>query len=285
MQSLVNRQVSIQSERTIPLGAIKFVSASALKDDWFSLGVSSPQQADPLINCVFKTEFFTQLKMIMPGGFNLKIAEMIEYNKKPGKPSTVKAIKDPSVSRDDFYKSGAIHTGPGEPPNSISKRTPKPKQVAGKPITSGKLLRPGGPGGAPGKLSSRSGSSRPIPQPPPAQQSPAQARSVPTQPKIVPQVASSQSRPIPQPPAAVNGISHNRNESGSSGVRAPPPPPPAAPSAIQKDTYKALYDFSGQSGIELTITRDEIVEIVRKESNGKTLPALAYSQVRNTPSC
>ncbi|KAL9053984.1 MAG: hypothetical protein Q9206_003719 [Seirophora lacunosa] len=285
VQSLVNRQVSIQSERTIPLGAIKFVSASTLKDDWFSLGVSSPPQADPLINCVFKTEFFTQLKMIMPGGFNLKIAEMIEYNKKPGKPSTVKAVKDPSVPRDDFYKSGAIHTGPGEPPNSISKRTPKPKQVAGKPITSGKLLRPGGPGGAPGKLSSRSGSSRPIPQPPPAQRSPAQARSVPAQPKAVPQVANSQSRPIPQPPAAVNGISHNRNESGPSGVRAPPPPPPAAPSAIQKDTYKALYDFSGQSGIELTITRDEIVEIVRKESNGKTLPALAYSLVRNTPSC
>ncbi|KAL9012596.1 MAG: hypothetical protein Q9173_002656, partial [Seirophora scorigena] len=278
VQSLVNRQVSLQSERTIPLGAIKFVSASALKDDWFSLGVSSPQQADPLINCVFKTEFFTQLKMIMPGGFNLKIAEMIEYNKKPGKPSTVKAIKDPSVPRDDFYKSGAIHTGPGEPPNSVSKRAPKAKQVAGKPITSGKLLRPGGPGGAPGKLSSRSGSSRPIPQPPPAQRSPAQARSVPAQPKSVPQVANSQSRPIPQPPAAVNGISHNRSESGSSGVRAPPPPPPAAPSAIQKDTYKALYDFSGQSGIELTITRDEIVEIVRKESNGRTLPALAYSQ-------
>ncbi|KAI4190877.1 MAG: hypothetical protein L6R41_000478, partial [Letrouitia leprolyta] len=84
--------------------------------------------------------------MVMPGGSNLKISEMIEYNKKPGKPSTVKAIKDPSVPRDDYYKSGSIHTGPGEPPNSVSKRTPKPKQVAGKPITTGKLLRPGGPG-------------------------------------------------------------------------------------------------------------------------------------------
>jgi len=72
---MVNRQLSIQSERTIPLGAIKYVSTSILKDDWFSLGVGSPQEPDPLINCVFKTEFFTLLKMAMPGGFNLKIAE------------------------------------------------------------------------------------------------------------------------------------------------------------------------------------------------------------------
>ncbi|KAL8700696.1 MAG: hypothetical protein Q9224_000844 [Gallowayella concinna] len=272
LQSLVNRQVSIQAERTIPLGALKFISTSSLKDDWFSLGVSSPQEADPLINCVFKTEFFTQLKMAMPGGPPLKISEVIEYNKKPGKPSTVKTIKDPSVPRDDYYKSGTIHTGPGEPPNSVSKRTPKPKQVAGKPITSGKLLRPGGPGGAPGKLSSRPTSSRPIPQPPPSQRNMPQSRPVPAQPKQVPQAATPQPRPVPQPLAAVNGASHGRNDSASSITRAPPPPPPpppaAAPPAVQKDTYKALYEFPGQSEIELTVAKDEVIEVIRKEPNG-----------------
>lgn len=266
----MNRQVSIQSERTIPLGAIKYVSTSSLKDDWFSLGVSSPQEADPLISCVFKTEFFTQLKMAMPGGPNLKISDVIEYNKKPGKPSTVKTIKDPTVPRDDYYKSGTIHTGPGEPPNSVSKRTPKPKQVAGKPITSGKLLRPGGPGGAPGKLSSRPTSSRPVPHPAPSQRDPPQARATSVQPRQVPQAAPSQPRPVPQPLAAVNGASHSRNDSASSITRAPPPPPPppAAPPTLQKDTYKALYDFPGQSEIELTIAKDEIIEVVRKEPNG-----------------
>ena len=59
----------------MPLGAIKFVGTSTLKDDWFSLGVSSPQEPDPLVSCVFKTEFFTQLKNAMPGGLNLRIAE------------------------------------------------------------------------------------------------------------------------------------------------------------------------------------------------------------------
>jgi len=68
VQTLVNRQLQISSERTVPLGAIKYVGTSNLKDDWFSLGISSPQEPDPLINCVFKTEFFTQLKKAIPGG-------------------------------------------------------------------------------------------------------------------------------------------------------------------------------------------------------------------------
>ncbi len=75
LYAMVNGQLSISSERTIPLGAIKYVSTSTLKDDWFSLGVSSPQEADPLLNCVFKTEFFLHLKMSMPGGLNLQIAD------------------------------------------------------------------------------------------------------------------------------------------------------------------------------------------------------------------
>ena len=76
VSELVNRQLSIRSERTIPLGAIKYVGASTLKDDWFSLGVGSPQEPDPLFNCVFKNEFFTHLKQAIPGGgLNLRIAE------------------------------------------------------------------------------------------------------------------------------------------------------------------------------------------------------------------
>jgi myosin I len=74
-QVLVNRQVQIQAERTIPVGAIKFISASTLKDDWFSIGVGAPQEPDPLVNCVFKTEFFTHLTNVLRGSLNLKIAD------------------------------------------------------------------------------------------------------------------------------------------------------------------------------------------------------------------
>ena len=278
-----NRQLSISSERTIPLGAIKFVSTSTLKDDWFSLGVSSPQEPDPLINCVFKTEFFTHLKRIIPGGLNLKIADSIEYNKKPGKPSVVKVVKDTTVLRDDLYKSGTIHTGQGEPPNSVSKRTPKGKPKAGKPITQGKLLRPGGPGGGPSKLAPklapRPAAARPVPQPMPSQ--PSQSRITPAQTpsgRTIPQPAASQPRAVSQPSAAINGISHGRSDSAG---RAPPPPPPAAPPAIKKDLYKALYDFTGQSANELhQITKDEVIEILQKADNG-LFPPLTNS-VPNT---
>lgn len=179
----------------------------------------------------------------------------------------MKAVKDSTVARDDLYKSGTIHTSQGEPPNSVSRPTPKGKPKPAKPVTQGKLLRPGGPGGGPSKLSSRPAAARPVAQPMPSQSQ--QFRPTPAQtPRAVPQPAASQSRPVPQPLAAVNGIGHGRADSASSVNRAPPPPPPAAPPAAKKDTYKALYDFSGQSPNELTLHKDEIIEVLQKESNG-----------------
>jgi myosin-1 len=74
-QVMVNRQVQIQAERTIPMGALKFISCSTLKDDWFSIGAGSPTEPDPLVNCVFKTEFFTHLTNILRGSVTLKIGD------------------------------------------------------------------------------------------------------------------------------------------------------------------------------------------------------------------
>jgi myosin-1 len=61
--------------------------------------------------------------------------------------------------------------------------------------------------------------------------------------------------------------------------RAPPPPPPAAPPATKKDTYRALYDFAGQSEIELTLSKDEIIEVLKKEGNGTYLLTLSIHTV------
>ncbi|MCJ1306590.1 class II myosin [Agyrium rufum] len=254
VQTLLGRQIQISSERTIPVGAIKYIGASKLKDDWFSLGVGSPQEPDPLINCVFKVEFFTQLRKAMPGGVNLKIADVIEYNKKPGKPATIKVVKDSTVPRDDLYKSGTIHTGPGESPNSVSRPTPKPKQVAAKPITTGKLLRPGGPKGAPAK-SRLAAASRPVPQPRPIPQ---------------PAAVAAESRLVPQPAAAVNGFGHARNDSATRVPPPPPPPPPAVapPAAAKQNIYRVLYDFNGQSGAEMSLKEGQLLEVLKQEGNG-----------------
>jgi myosin-1 len=173
----------------------------------------------------------------------------------------VKAVKDPAAGAVDNYKSSTIHTSAGEPPSSVSKPTPRAKQVAARPVTKGKLLRPGGPGGGPSKLSAAARKPAPAPQP---------------LPQSTPQPAA-QSRIVPQPVAAVTAAvaAHSRNESTSS-VRAPPPPPPAAPPAAaaapKKPTAKVLYDFSSDRANELTIRTGEIVQIVSKEGNGMLFP-------------
>lgn len=250
VQNIVNNALVISSERTIPVGAVRYISTSTLRDDWFALGVGSPQEADPLLNCVFKTEFFLQFKTVAVGGFNLRIGDSIEYNKKPGKAAVVKVMKDPAIPRDDMYKSGTIHVGQGESPSSVSRPTPRGKAVA-KPITSGKLLRPGGPGGGQSRVASR----------------PRPAASVTRRP--VPTPAA-----VERPVAQVNGVgAHARNESASSisSYRAPPPPPPpAAPPArvSDKPQVKVKYDFSSPNSNELDISTGQILDVLRKEGNG-----------------
>lgn len=255
-QMLVNKQPSIVAERSIPLGSIKFVGTSTCRDDWFSLGVGSPQEADPLLNCVLKTELFTHMQLAMPGGFNIKINDSIEYAKKPGKMQIIKVLKD-STLREDFYKSGAIHTSQGEPSNSVSKPLPKPKPVAAKPFTSGKMVRRGGPGGGPSKLSSTTRNTQPVMRP---------ATTVP------------QAKTVPQPPAAMAIPNHTRNTSSVSSGRAVPPPPPPPPAmtpaakSIKGPIYKALYDFAGQTATEITMKKGDRLVIKQKETNGKLAP-------------
>lgn len=253
-QTIANNQLQIVIERSIPLGAIKFISSSTARDDWFSLGVGSPQEPDPLLNTLLKTELFTQMQRVMPGGFNLKLGETIEYAKKPNKMQQVKVLKD-SPSPVDFYKSGAVHTQPGEPSNSLSRPLPKAKPVPPRPITRGKLIRPGGPNGRPARNTT---SRTPMPRP----------GGGPSAAAATPRAAP---KPAPRPiPAPVTIPSHTRNSSSvsSSASRPPPPPPAAAPPAKAKIMAKVLYDFAGTKENELSIKTGQMIEIIQKENNG-----------------
>ena len=170
-------------------------------------------------------------------------------------------IKDPTVARDDLYKSGTIHTGQGEPPNLVSKPTPRGKAVASRPITKGKLLRPGGPGGAPGKLSSAtkapSMGSRPVSQARASIQNPSSLQQS-THTQNTPSILSNQQTPKP----SLNG------NTPRAAPPPPPPAPPAAPPAPAEPTYKALYDFAGQTSGELSLQKGEIILVTQKENNG-----------------
>ncbi|KAF4974726.1 hypothetical protein FZEAL_8396 [Fusarium zealandicum] len=273
-QMFVNNQPSISVEKSVPLGAIKFIGASSARDDWFSLGIGSPQEADPLMNCVFKTEMFTQMQRVMPGGFNLKVGDTIEYAKKPGKMQQVKVLKDSQLPV-DYYKSGGVHTRPGESPSSVSRPTPKGKPVPPRPITRGKLIKPGGPNGRPSRATGnraakpRPGAgSRTVPPPPAAVATPAAVPAAASQgpPSIAHRPVSTGAQ---APPANKPLPSHNRD---ASATRAPPPPPPPAaparPPSPPKVMAKALYDFAGQRENELTITAGQLMEIVQKANNG-----------------
>ncbi|PFH55566.1 hypothetical protein XA68_18031 [Ophiocordyceps unilateralis] len=264
VQLLVEGQPQTSVERVIPLSSIKYIGVSTCQDDWFSLGVGSPQDSDPLLNCVFKTELFTQMQRVMPGGLDLKIGPAIEYAKKPGKVQQVKVLKD-SQQQADYYKSGAIHTRQGEAPNSGSRPMPKGKPVPPRPITRGKLIKPGGPGGLGAQ------STRPVggltSQPSPGAGAARTAASSAT--------ATSQ----PSAASAAASASRPRNQSGAGGAnRDPPPPLPAAPSSRSKVTAKVLYDFSSQRENELSIRVGDMVEIVQKESNGWWLAKNAQGQ-------
>ncbi|KAB8596068.1 hypothetical protein FH972_025779 [Carpinus fangiana] len=265
-QALVNRQLVISAERTIPIGALKFVSISKFNDDWMAFGVGSAQEPDPLITCVLKTEFLTHLTKASRGTCQIQVGEAVQYAKKPGKMVTVKVVRDPTQPRpENEYKSSTIHAGPGESPNSVSRPTPRGRQIAAKPITKGKLLRAGGPGGGPSKLASR-----PAPQQRPVPSNKVQQQ----QPAAVPQP-----RAVPQPLAtaaassALNG--HQRDvstSSAASSARAPPPPPPPPAAAPAKKptepTYKAVYEFNGQTSNEMSLKKDEIILVTNKEANG-----------------
>jgi len=262
-QHLVNKQVQVQIEKAIPLGAIKFIGASTCRDDWFSLGVGSPQEADPLLNCVLKTELFTRMHANMPGGFNLKIAESIEYARKPNKMQLVKVLKD-SPTPADFYKSGAIHTQQGEPPSSVSRPLPKGKTIPAKPFTKGRLIKPGGPGGRPSRITNTSNrNTTPVSRGPAA----SQGRSVPQPPPVIQQS-------IPMAP------SHTRNTSSTHSARVvPPPPPPAPPAAPREPQYRVLYDFAGQSANEITLKKDDLISVIQKENNGTSHLILPIKKV------
>jgi len=303
-QALVNRSVQILAERTIPIGAIKFVGLSNLRDDWFSLGVGAPSEPDPLVSCVFKTEFITQLRRALGNSVDLRFGDAIQYNKKPGKLASVKVVRDPTIPRDDQYKSSTIHVGPGEPANSTSRPTPKGKQVAAKPITSGKLLKAGGPGGQMGKLSQAARQqpratpqSRPLPgggqttsirQNMPAELSNGYSPQEQQQQQQLP--FSPQQQQVPRPQQQLQQQLQQQqtrilpvSTSSNSISRVPPPPPPPPPSTSaaslmppREPTFKALYDFAGSSSGEMSLNTGDILHITQKEDNGQSYSSFTF---------
>ncbi|RKF73816.1 Myosin-1 [Golovinomyces cichoracearum] len=275
-QQILNKQVQISIERSISLGSIKFVGISACRDDWFSLGIGSPQEADPLLNCVLQTELLTHMQRVIPGGINIKIGDSIEYAKKPNKIQKIKVLKDSTTGK-DFYKSGAIHTSQGEPPNSVSRPLPKGKPVPAKPLTKGRPTRSGNQSSRTLKVSNPKRNTKPVSQ---SFGSDSPIQNIPKPP------ANKSKPPVNLPKSPDVTINLNQEKAIPSQVsehtvsRPPPPPPPPVQSAraAEQCQYRVLYDFTAQTKNEISIKKDEILTIIQQENNGWWLAKNASGQ-------
>jgi len=156
---------------------------------------------------------------------------MVEYAKKKEKKAKITFQKDEAIPRDDVYKSHTVRVASGEPASSVSRPIPKRKPGTVRPITSGKLLKKGGP-------SSSSSAARPKPKPKPAV------------------------TPAAKPVQTKSAVQHS-----AASVPPPPPRPVPSPKTPSNPMYRAKFAFEGQEG-EMTLQKDDVVELVRKDDDG-----------------
>ncbi|KAK9468875.1 P-loop containing nucleoside triphosphate hydrolase protein [Lipomyces arxii] len=289
-ETIINRQLVIATERTIAINQIQHISMSNLRDDWFAVGTTSSQEADPLLWCVFKTELVTRLKMILPN-LNLRIGPTIEYNKKPGKNATVKFQKDPSVPRDDIYKSSIVRVPPGDAASSISRPTPRRKGVAAAPAARRQAPVAYNPTPAAQPVAQQPAAARPVPAAPvrntatnghyqqpqatPARNGTSDAVSAAVAATNAHAQPVAHTRPVSQKPVAARPIAvkpvQAANRASTTAAKPPPPRPPpqvTQPPPPAEPTFKALFDFQAQGANQLSIRKDEIVIVVNMEGNG-----------------
>lgn len=163
-------------------------------------------------------------------------------------------MKDDRV-KTESYKSHVVTTPSGEPANSPSWPVAERKPVAARPITSGKLIKRGGP-----SASNQTHGRRP----------PAAAST----PRVVPVVNAAVSNQRASVQAPVRSPTVSAGSSPAPVKRQAPPPPPPAPVAESpppppaKPMYKAIYNFVSEDSGEVSFVKDDLMEILEKDENG-----------------
>lgn len=276
-------------ERKINTSAITSVGLSNLRDDWMAVNVGHSEEPDPVLSCIFKTELVTHLVQQSNGLITVNIGPLVQFRKKKDKMATIKFQKDETIQKLDVYKSHTVSVASGLPANSVSAPVPKKKPGVVRPITSGKLLRKGGPSDNKPKPQARPiPQSRPLPggsnarapgmgavpgPPPPPPVSSSRPGFVPPPPP--PPVASSRpgfAPPPPPPPAPGQALksapAFNRAPAVAPANASPPPrkpPPKQQPDVIR---YKVVCAFETEEDGEIPLSMGDLVEVVQEEENG-----------------
>lgn len=242
---LVNKQPTTMLERKVPLASIAQVSMSQLRDDWIVINTRGQDpEGDLVLHCYLKTELAARLSRQTRGNVRVNVSNALDYAKKKGKRAQISFKKDEMIRRDDEYKSHVVSVPSGEPMGSLSRPPARRKPGVVRPVTTGKLLKAGGPS-----------------NPNRAKQA---ARARPT-PKAARPLPSSNGSAAPAVAAAPAAGMH----------RAPPAPPAAEPEEDEEEDgpsvpmYKALYDFAASSAGEMSLTAGEVLEVEQQADNGK----------------
>ena len=235
-----------------------------LRDDWLAINAAASEDGDPVISCIFKTEFITQLQQLTNGGVTVLVGPTVEYAKKKDKKANIKFIKDESIQRNDVYKSHEVHVPSGENPERGSNPPVKgkarpPTQKSNKPAVGARAAaKPRSIAKPQPTAQALPNGNMPAPPPaPPALGGPTNATrttripAAPQIPAIIPLRASAAptataTRAPPKPPAH----------------KAAPPPPPAvssdSPSEIFLQSLVLTWDFRhllDRNGKSYTILR------------------------------
>ncbi|TIA85954.1 hypothetical protein E3P99_03844 [Wallemia hederae] len=245
-------------ERKILVGAIKGASLSNLQDDFIVLNLGPTEEGDPILIVKFKTELVTQINRVAGGTVTVSAGPTIDYTKKKDKKAQIKAVKgDTSAVKPQEkiggagYKSHTITIGAGEPASSVSRppvpRKPRPAKLATK---RGAPRSSAAPRSVPLPSGGRPALSTPVPTP--------AARTTPPVPAVHASKQAATPRTMPPAPAQ------------APAPAAPPRPPatPARPASPEKELWKSVHPFDTQESGELSLGKDEIVEVMNQDPSG-----------------
>lgn len=251
-------------ERTVDLGAIKEVSVSPYRDDWFFVHTQSNETSDLMLNTIFKTELLALL------GRPVRVNNTIQYMKKPGKRASVKFVKDrPQTELFDVYKSSTVHTAPGLPgntPREVGSSTPAQVQPRAArpapPASRGRGVPPMSGGTA------KTGPQYEKERQRAEQQAQQQRQQQHAQPQRPQQTQQTQQQHIPQQTQQHIQPQPVHAQPARAQPVQPPPPPPPPPAAQQA---RALFAFAGTNPNEMPLKLGEVINIEQDSGNGWTL--------------
>lgn len=301
----VQNQVQTTLERKIPLVTIRSVGLSNLRDDWMALNTTSQEEGDPLISCVFKTEFLVHLQQRTNGAVQINIGPtcvsrsscrclsaadlFASYSQHP-------VLEEEGQDGDNLVQEGRVYparrrlqvvdrqrslgSASNEPVRPALRSQAEAEEGGSAEAGQRESLRPlvAHNGTDSNCIQRPTGAKRPTPQSLPGA---AGFGAVPAAPAGIPRAP-----PAPQAPAAKAAPVSTGRTAPPPPTRAPAPPPPRPEPEVEQ--YKAcvpipafwvqistltsvarsLFAFETDQPGELPLKKDDILEVVTKDDGG-----------------